>query len=161
MAARDPAPAGASHEGGPTAEKSPTQKFINAFHLRWGFVALLSCRRSPTPRLGAASAAVADFRRRPVALGLYGSGLVYRENSFAAATIGLADGQRSSSTGPYAIVRHPLYASALVYLVGMPLALGSWWGLAPLALTCPFLIWRLLDERAIPPVNPTAIASTC
>ncbi len=59
----------------------------------------------------------------------------------------MADGQRVVSTGPYAIVRHPLYACALVYLIGMPLALGSWWGLAVLAATFPFLIWRLFDEE--------------
>jgi len=51
------------------------------------------------------------------------------------------------TTGPYAIVRHPMYASALLYLVGMPLALGSWWGLVGLAIMLPFLIWRLFDEE--------------
>ena len=50
-------------------------------------------------------------------------------------------------TGPYAIVRHPMYASGILYLVGTPLALGSWWGLLAIAATLPFLIWRLLDEE--------------
>src|SRR4029078_2997808 len=53
------------------------------------------------------------------------------------------------STGPYAIVRHPMYASALLYLAGTPLALGSYWGLVPLAATIPFLIWRLFDEETL------------
>ena len=53
------------------------------------------------------------------------------------------------STGPYAIVRHPMYAGALIYLVGTPLALGSYWGLAMLALMVPILIWRLVDEERV------------
>ncbi|MGA2494811.1 MAG: isoprenylcysteine carboxylmethyltransferase family protein [Roseiarcus sp.] len=147
MAARDPALLARRMKGGPTAETSPTQRLIMLFTSA-GFVALLvvppfAYRHGWAPT----SAAVAISGDVLVALGLYGSALVYRENSFAAATIGLADGQRVVSTGPYAIVRHPLYACALVYLVGMPLALGSWWGLAPLALTLPFLIWRLFDEE--------------
>jgi len=51
------------------------------------------------------------------------------------------------STGPYAIVRHPMYAGSLLYLLGMPLALGSYWGLLVLAAVLPFLIWRLFDEE--------------
>jgi protein-S-isoprenylcysteine O-methyltransferase Ste14 len=44
-------------------------------------------------------------------------------------------------------VRHPMYAGALVMSVGIPLALGSWWGLFVLLLLLPVLIWRLLDEE--------------
>ena len=51
------------------------------------------------------------------------------------------------STGPYAMVRHPMYASALLYLLGTPLALGSYWGLIVLAAMLPCLIWRLVDEE--------------
>jgi protein-S-isoprenylcysteine O-methyltransferase Ste14 len=51
------------------------------------------------------------------------------------------------STGPYAIVRHPMYASASLYLVGTPLALGSYWGLVPVVAIMLFLIWRLIDEE--------------
>jgi protein-S-isoprenylcysteine O-methyltransferase Ste14 len=72
---------------------------------------------------------------------------VFKENTFAAATIQIAENQTVISTGPYAIVRHPMYASALLYLLGMPLALGSLWGLLALAAVMPFLIWRLLDEE--------------
>jgi protein-S-isoprenylcysteine O-methyltransferase Ste14 len=53
------------------------------------------------------------------------------------------------TTGPYAIVRHPLYASSSLYLLGMPLALGSWWGFVGLGVMLPFLIWRLLDEERL------------
>jgi uncharacterized membrane protein len=53
------------------------------------------------------------------------------------------------STGPYAIVRHPMYASALLYLLGTPLALGSYWGLLAFFAMLPFLVWRLLNEERL------------
>jgi protein-S-isoprenylcysteine O-methyltransferase Ste14 len=40
-----------------------------------------------------------------------------------------------------------MYAGGLLYFLGMPFALGSWWGLVPFAFTMPFLIWRLFDEE--------------
>src|SRR4030095_16522837 len=54
-----------------------------------------------------------------------------------------------TSTGPYAIVRHPMYASGIWYVLGTPLALPSYWELVPIAATMPFLIWRLLDEERL------------
>jgi protein-S-isoprenylcysteine O-methyltransferase Ste14 len=42
-----------------------------------------------------------------------------------------------------------MYASALLYLLGTPLALGSYWGLLALAFMLPFLLWRLLDEERV------------
>jgi protein-S-isoprenylcysteine O-methyltransferase Ste14 len=72
---------------------------------------------------------------------------VLRENSYAAATIQIADDQRVVSTGPYALVRHPMYAGALLLIVGMPLALDSWYGLFGIVVILPVLIWRLQDEE--------------
>ena len=55
---------------------------------------------------------------------------------------------RGHFTGPRsAIVRHPMYAGGALYLLGTPLALGSYWGLVPLAAMMPFLLWRLFDEE--------------
>jgi protein-S-isoprenylcysteine O-methyltransferase Ste14 len=84
-----------------------------------------------------------------VLLGCYGIFLVYRANTYGAATIRVTAGQTVISTGPYAVVRHPMYATASLYLVGTPLALGSLWGLVPLVLIVPALIWRLLDEERL------------
>ena len=72
---------------------------------------------------------------------------VFKENSFGSATVEIAEGQKVISTGPYAVVRNPMYASAAVYLVGVPLALGSYWGLIPAVLTTLGLVWRLFDEE--------------
>jgi len=82
-----------------------------------------------------------------VVVGYFLIAIVYRENTFTAATIQIAQDQTVISTGPYAIVRHPMYASALLYLLATPVALGSWWGLVPMAIIIPFLIWRLFDEE--------------
>jgi len=72
-----------------------------------------------------------------------------RENSFAAPVIKLQRerGQRGISTGPYAVVRHPMYSGALIYLIAMPIALGSWWGLFGVLIFLPAGIWRILEEE--------------
>jgi protein-S-isoprenylcysteine O-methyltransferase Ste14 len=72
---------------------------------------------------------------------------VVRENSYAASTIQVAENQKVISTGPYALVRHPMYAGALLLIVGLPLALGSWYGLLGIFGFLPVLIWRLSDEE--------------
>jgi protein-S-isoprenylcysteine O-methyltransferase Ste14 len=82
-----------------------------------------------------------------VLLGWLGIFIVFRENSFGSATIELAENQTVISTGPYAWVRHPMYATALVMLLGVPIALGSWWSVLIVAAILPALIWRLLDEE--------------
>jgi protein-S-isoprenylcysteine O-methyltransferase Ste14 len=82
-----------------------------------------------------------------VASGFYLISRVNRANTFTSATIEVVENQRVISTGPYAIVRHPMYASASLYLFGTPLALGLYWGFVPIAAMMPFLIWRLVDEE--------------
>lgn len=74
---------------------------------------------------------------------------VIRANSWAASNIRVEVDQRVIDTGPYAYVRHPMYAAAIWLFVGIPLALGSWWSVALLILFLPVLLWRLLDEENI------------
>ena len=147
LIARDPALLERRMKGGPTAEKEPAQRVIMTV-ISVCYVALLVVpaldRRfgwSPT------STPIAIAGDVLVGIGFFAIFFVYRENSFAATTIGVVADQKVVSTGPYAIVRHPMYAGGLVHLVGTPLALGSWWGLAPVAIMFPFFIWRLLDEE--------------
>jgi protein-S-isoprenylcysteine O-methyltransferase Ste14 len=75
--------------------------------------------------------------------------LVFRENSFGGSTVETFESQKVISTGPYALVRHPMYVGVLILLLGVPLALGSWWGLAILVVAVPGLIWRILDEEKL------------
>jgi protein-S-isoprenylcysteine O-methyltransferase Ste14 len=74
---------------------------------------------------------------------------VIRVNSFAASNIRVERGQRVIDTGPYAYVRHPMYAAAIWLFVGMPLALGSWWSIGLTVLFMPVLLGRLLNEEKI------------
>jgi len=144
---RDPALLERRMRGGPTAEKRPVERLIMVF-TSIGFIALLVVPALDY-RFGWSSVPVWTVIGGDVlvVVGFYFILRVYRENTFTAATIELAPGQTVISTGPYAIVRHPMYASALLYLVGTPLALGSYWGLVPLVAMLPFLIWRLFDEE--------------
>lgn len=86
---------------------------------------------------------------------------VFKENSFGSATVEVAKDQRVISTGPYAIVRNPMYASAAVYFIGMSLALGSYWGLIASVLTILALVWRLFDEEKFLARNLPGYAEYC
>ncbi|HXK25644.1 MAG TPA: isoprenylcysteine carboxylmethyltransferase family protein [Myxococcota bacterium] len=144
---RDPALLERRMHGGPTAEKEPAQRIIMVF-ASLGFISLLVVP-GLDHRFGWSSMPVLVVAAGDVltAVGFFLVSRVYRENPFLFATIEVAKDQRVITTGPYAVVRHPMYAFSSVYLFGTPLALGSWWGLLGLALMLPFLIWRLLDEE--------------
>jgi protein-S-isoprenylcysteine O-methyltransferase Ste14 len=73
---------------------------------------------------------------------------VFKANSFTSGIIEVAAEQTVVSTGPYGLVRHPMYLGALILLIGIPIALGSWWGMISLAPMIVALVWRLLDEEA-------------
>jgi protein-S-isoprenylcysteine O-methyltransferase Ste14 len=83
-----------------------------------------------------------------IAIGFLIVFLTFRANTFTAGTIEIAVGQHVIATGPYAIVRHPMYAGALIMIAGIPLALGSWFGLVPATLLIPVIVWRLMREEA-------------
>ena len=144
---RDPALLERRMRGGPTAEKRSAQKLI-MLAASIGFLAILVVSAldyrfgwSAVPLGGVVAGDVL------VVIGLYLVWRVYRENTFSSATIEVAENQRVISTGPYAVVRHPMYASASLYLLGTPLALGSYRGLIPVAVMIPILVWRLFDEE--------------
>jgi protein-S-isoprenylcysteine O-methyltransferase Ste14 len=72
---------------------------------------------------------------------------VFRENTFTSSVIEVAAEQRVIDSGPYAVVRHPMYAGALVLVAGIPMALGSVIGLATFPPFVAVIVWRLLDEE--------------
>lgn len=74
---------------------------------------------------------------------------VFRENTFTSATIEVVADQRVVSTGPYVVVRHPMYSGSLLYFLGIPIALGSWWGLLVGILMMPVFVLRLFDEEKL------------
>ncbi|MGC2774740.1 MAG: isoprenylcysteine carboxylmethyltransferase family protein [Bradyrhizobium sp.] len=136
-------------KGGPLAEREPVQRLImtivSVAYLGLLLVPALDHRfgwswMSPLAVLGG------DLL---VVLGFAGILRVFRENSFSAATVEVASDQTVVATGPYAILRHPMYAAAIVLMAGIPIALGSWWGLSVMAAIVPALVWRLLHEERV------------
>ena len=132
---------------GPMAEKETSQKIIQTI-TAIGFCAVLVVSaldhrlvRTPVPP------SVSLAGDALVALAFLTIFFVYKENTFASATIELAAGQKVISTGLYKLVRHPMYMGACLLFVGMPLSLGSLWGLFVIAVMLPALIWRLLNEE--------------
>jgi protein-S-isoprenylcysteine O-methyltransferase Ste14 len=72
---------------------------------------------------------------------------VIRVNSFAASNIRVEQGQQVIEIGPYAYLRHPMYAGAFWLLVAKPLALGSWWWLGLIVPFLPVILWRFSTRR--------------
>jgi len=149
LSLKDPALLERRKNVGPAAEQSPVQKIIISIGILADLGLLVFCALdyrygwSPVPPY------VSFIGDVLVALGLFIDLLVFKENSYGASNITVEEGQRAISTGPYSLVRHPMYAGVLVMVTGIPLALCSWWGLAFLALAVPGLAWRIMDEEKL------------
>jgi protein-S-isoprenylcysteine O-methyltransferase Ste14 len=132
---------------GPTAEKERSQKIIQTItSISFAGILVVSAldHRFAWAPLPPYVALAGDAL---VAFGFFIVFLVYKENTFASATIEVAPEQEVISTGPYKLVRHPMYMGAILLLVGIPLSLGSLCGLFAIAVMLPALIWRLLNEE--------------
>jgi protein-S-isoprenylcysteine O-methyltransferase Ste14 len=145
----DPALLARRMQVGPLAEREPTQKLIITL-VMIGFVLLV---------------VLSAFDHRwhwshaPVWLVLAGDAgivvsfvvffFVMKQNSYAASTVRVEHDQPVISTGLYGIVRHPMYSGALLLLIAIPIALGSYWTLPASILLVPLLIWRLTDEERV------------
>ena len=144
---KDPALLQRRMRGGPAAEKQTTQKIITTL-TSLGFTALLVVpaldHRFGWSHMPLSVALIGDAL---VALGFLAILRVFKENTYTSSTIELATDQRVICTGPYARVRHPMYAVASAILIGIPIALGSYFGLIATIAMTPALIWRLLDEE--------------
>lgn len=132
---------------GPTAEKETTQKrimtaasvcivllyVVSGFDHRFGW--------SNVPAI---AVALGDAG---VVLGFLAIFRIFKENSYASATIEIGAEQKVITTGPYAFVRHPMYTGALLMFAATPLALGSYWALLLVIPLAGTLAWRLIDEE--------------
>lgn len=149
LSVKDPALLERRKQVGPAAEQRPAQKIIMTFALIGNLGLLIFCALdhrfgwSPAPGL------VSIAGDALVVLGLFINFYTFRENSFGASNIQTEQDQRVISSGPYAIVRHPMYLGVLVMMCGVPLALGSFLGLAILIFILPMLVWRILDEEML------------
>ena len=147
LAIKDPKLLERRMRAGPGAETEPSQKLIMAVALlAVGALPVVSAidHRLAWSQVPPSIVMCGDLLIIIAYLGFY---FVFRENTYGAATIQVAEGQKVISTGPYALVRHPMYSCALVMLLAIPLALGSWWGLLMLVPALAVLVWRLLEEE--------------
>ena len=146
---RDPALLARRMRGGPFAEKEPSQRLI-MFVVSLAYVAMFLVsaldHRFEWSQVPVIATVAGDVL---VVAGFSIEFLVFRENTFASATIEVDQGQAVISTGPYALVRQPMYGGGLLMLLSTPAALGSWWGYVPFIAMVPALIWRLLDEERL------------
>jgi protein-S-isoprenylcysteine O-methyltransferase Ste14 len=146
---RDPGLLQRRVDAGPAAEKRARQKIIQTL----ASLAFLSILVVPAldRRFGWSHvpAALVALGIALVAAGFLCVFAVFRENTFASASIEVVQEQQLIETGPYARVRHPMYAGALVLLAGVPLALASFVGLLVLPPFAAVIVWRLLDEEKV------------
>jgi len=75
--------------------------------------------------------------------------LVFKENQFASRVIEVEKGQTVIQSGPYRLVRHPMYMGATLMYVASPLALGSYWAIIPAIFIIPIFIARIINEESV------------
>ena len=135
--------------GGPAAETRMVQKVvIGGLYLSLAAMVVVSVLDhrfgwSPVPP---AICLVGDVL---VAVGLGVVAVVVIQNSYAAATVRVEAGQKVVSTGLYGLVRHPMYTGNVIMMVGIPLALGSYWGLLFVVPCVMVLASRIRDEEKL------------
>ena len=134
---------------GPTAETRPKQKaFIAGWYLSLASVFVISAldHRFGWSQVPTVICLVGDVL---VATALGVVMLVVIQNSYAAAVVRVEEGQKLVSTGLYGLVRHPMYTANVILVVGISLALGSFWGLLVVVPAVVVLGLRIRDEEKL------------
>jgi protein-S-isoprenylcysteine O-methyltransferase Ste14 len=140
-------------KGGPSAEERKSQKIIQAL------AAILSAAMVILPGFdhhfgwSAVPVSIVLLADAMIVAGFAIMFRVFQENSFAVSIIKVESEQRVISTGPYAMVRHPMYAGASLSILATPLALGSLWTVPIAVVLIAVLVVRLLDEERYLSVN--------
>jgi protein-S-isoprenylcysteine O-methyltransferase Ste14 len=134
---------------GPTAESRPLQRIlITVVFIAFPATFIVSAldHRFGWSLVPASVSVVGDVL---VAVGLGLAMLVIIQNNYAAANVTVEAGQQLVSTGLYGLVRHPMYTGNVVLMLGIPLALGSYWGLFLLVPGVLVLVLRIRDEEEL------------
>ena len=132
---------------GPTHESRPVQKVVSSGVVLMFFALLVVSAFDHRFGWSNVPTAVVLVGQILVAVGLGISMLVVVQNSYAAANITVEPDQKVVSTGLYVLVRHPMYFGGLLMMLGIPLALDSYWGLVVLLPCVVLLAARIFDEE--------------
>jgi protein-S-isoprenylcysteine O-methyltransferase Ste14 len=132
---------------GPGAEQQRNQKIIQAFTGTLAAILVIVPGLDHRFQWSLVPASIVILANGLVVLGFLIIYRVFAENSFAASTIKVEAEQRVISTGPYRLVRHPMYAGGVLLLLATPSALGSLWGLPVAVAITLAIVARLLDEE--------------
>jgi protein-S-isoprenylcysteine O-methyltransferase Ste14 len=136
-------------QAGPKAETRPLQRIlITVIFIAFPATFVVSaldwrCGWSQVPT------AVSVIGDALIGIGLGVAMLVIIQNGYAAANVRVEEGQPLVSTGLYGLVRHPMYTGNVLLMLGIPLALGSYWGLFLLVLGIVVLVLRIRDEEEL------------
>lgn len=148
-------------KAGPVAEKEKTQQRIQAATSIVGIVLMLLPGFDHRWHWSQVPTTLVILGNVCLALGFVLIFLVFRENSYSSGIVEVAKDQKVVSTGPYALVRHPMYSGAILMFLATPLALGSWWALIPAIALSAMIVVRLLDEEIFLAINlPGYVAYT-
>jgi protein-S-isoprenylcysteine O-methyltransferase Ste14 len=136
-------------KAGPRYEQERSQKIIVSLIIGAFFLFLILPILDYRAGLSRVPAWVSIVGNAVIICSFLGIFWVIKTNSWAASTVRVEADQKVIETGPYAYVRHPMYAAAIWLFVGIPLALGSWWTVILVIPVLLVLLWRLLDEERI------------
>lgn len=132
---------------GPFAEPNPDQKIIQTLNSVLTFGLFIVCGADFGAHGARVPAMLVLLANLLILLAAWALFLVVKENSFAAGAIKIQNGHTVITTGPYSVVRHPMYSAAILLFFATPPALASLWGLAAAALLSAGVVVRLLREE--------------
>jgi protein-S-isoprenylcysteine O-methyltransferase Ste14 len=148
-------------KNGPVDEKRPSQKIIQTVMAVFCLALLILPGLDHRWHWSDVPAALNALGFAGIVLAFSIVFFVFRENSFASGIIEVAKDQHVISSGPYAVVRHPMYVGAVILFLATPLALGSYWALIPAAVECVIIVIRLLDEETFLKTDLPGYAAYC
>ncbi len=134
---------------GPRAETRPAQKIIITTSFVDAFVMIAFCAFDHRMGWSTVTGWVSLFGDVLVAAGIGIAMVVTAQNGYAASTVRVETGQQVVSSGVYKFIRHPMYVGNLTMMVGIPLALGSYWGLLFVIPNFVVIVFRILDEEKL------------
>ncbi|ORA23223.1 methyltransferase family protein [Mycobacterium aquaticum] len=147
LAVKDPAALQRRMRGGPKAETRVVQKIIITVSLISVVAVLIISAVDHREGWSHVPVPVVILGNVIVLAGLALAQAVVFQNSFAGASIRVESEQHVVTTGLYRVVRHPMYVGTVLLMIGIPLALGSYWALLAVVVTVPALAVRITDEE--------------